>query len=195
MDTQPTGKTANIATVVIKLLVEKPASPLMPCPDVQPFASRAPKTIAIPPAMGHVKDSFDYARYSPPSPSSFQNAAASPGTTNASSRSSLQQIHEEVLHPGDLVGEGLELAGETLRIVPAPERVSHHDDAYHSTLRNRWENTELVDGEVEEEIKPARVLEVVKRLGNGSYAVVYLVREVDPRFASSSARDFSRCRN
>lgn len=66
---------------------------------------------------------------------------------------------EDVLAPGDVVGEGLELQGETIRLVS-------------STLDTNCD-------------PPAQEFEVVRRLGTGSYAVVYLVREVLSRPPSS----------
>lgn len=58
----------------------------------------------------------------------------------------------DVLAPGDIVGEGIPLQGEPIRLVSMPPTVDYED--------------------------PAREFEVVRRLGTGSYAVVYLVREV-----------------
>jgi serine/threonine protein kinase len=58
----------------------------------------------------------------------------------------------DVLSSGDLVGEGIFLQGETIRLVSMAS---------------------TVDSEA-----PAQEFEVVRRLGTGSYAVVYLVREV-----------------
>ncbi|PPQ98422.1 hypothetical protein CVT24_004101 [Panaeolus cyanescens] len=62
---------------------------------------------------------------------------------------------EDVLAPGDVVGEGFPLQGEYLRLVSSnvtPD-AAHHQE-------------------------PAQEFEVVKQLGTGSYAVVYLVQEV-----------------
>ena len=58
----------------------------------------------------------------------------------------------DVLSPGDLVGEGVPLQGENIRLVSMPDTVDYET--------------------------PAQEFEVVRRLGTGSYAVVYLVREV-----------------
>ncbi|KAJ7497094.1 hypothetical protein FB451DRAFT_1120275 [Mycena latifolia] len=68
-----------------------------------------------------------------------------------SRRSSFSSVLEDVLQPGDLVGEGVDLQGEAIRLV-SPDR---HQDT-----------------------EPAREFEVVRRLGAGSYAVVYQVLEV-----------------
>jgi len=70
----------------------------------------------------------------------------------------------DVLAQGDLVGEGLSLQGEKIVRVPissSEPRVDHDE--------------------------PAKEFEVVRRLGTGSYAVVYLVREILSRSASPSS--------
>ena len=59
---------------------------------------------------------------------------------------------EDVLNERDWVGEGLSLQGEHIRTVPVRGAPLSHD--------------------------PAKWFEVVRKLGSGSYAVVYLVREV-----------------
>ncbi|KAJ6593672.1 hypothetical protein B0H19DRAFT_1091503 [Mycena capillaripes] len=71
-----------------------------------------------------------------------------------SRRSSFSSVLEDVLQAGDVVGEGFELQGETIRLVSPLS-----PDAQHDT-------------------EPAREFEVVRRLGAGSYAVVYQVLEV-----------------
>jgi hypothetical protein len=68
-----------------------------------------------------------------------------------SRRSSFSSVLEDVLQPGDLVGEGVTLLGETLRLVS----LNAHQD-----------------------MRPAREFEVVRRLGAGTYAVIYQVLEV-----------------
>jgi hypothetical protein len=71
-----------------------------------------------------------------------------PFRSSSSQSSILSQPLHDVLAPGDTVGEGSFLQGEPIRLVSS----SH---------------TEL-----------AREFEVIKQLGTGSYAVVYLVQEV-----------------
>lgn len=66
----------------------------------------------------------------------------------------------DVLSQGDVVGEGVLLQGELIRLVSNPP---------------------TVDSEA-----PAQEFEVVGHLGTGSYAVVYLVREVLSRPVSST---------
>src|SRR6267142_1902703 len=78
-----------------------------------------------------------------------------PSSTQA--RSTISSQIEDILSPGDLVGEGIPLLGEVLRLV----------------LIQSPEQSPVADYEV-----PAAEFEVVRQLGIGSYAVVYLVREV-----------------
>ena len=77
------------------------------------------------------------------------------GRSTASGRSSISSAIVDVLSRGDLVGEGLKLQGEVIDRVPI------------SSSEPRVDYDE-----------PAREFEVVRKLGTGSYAVVYLVREV-----------------
>ncbi|TBU29583.1 hypothetical protein BD311DRAFT_266257 [Dichomitus squalens] len=84
------------------------------------------------------------------------------GRSISSGHSSVSSSTVDVLSQGDLVGEGLSLQGETITRVPissSEPRVDHDE--------------------------PAKEFEVVRKLGTGSYAVVYLVREVLSRPQSS----------
>jgi len=65
----------------------------------------------------------------------------------------ISDLIEDVLGPGDTVGEGLFLQGEPIRLVS--------NGALHHSHR-----------------EPAQEFQVIKQLGTGSYAVVYLVQEV-----------------
>lgn len=65
---------------------------------------------------------------------------------------------EDVLAPGDVVGEGCPLQGEPIRLVSISSKFEADDDP--------------------DVTEPAQEFEVVRRLGSGSYAVVYLVKEV-----------------
>ncbi|KXN90173.1 Negative regulator of sexual conjugation and meiosis [Leucoagaricus sp. SymC.cos] len=86
------------------------------------------------------------------------SAKAQNGPTMSQASSASSTI-EDVLAPGDIVGEGCSLQGESIRLVSiSSRRETDHDD--------------LDCGE------PATEFEVVRRLGSGSYAVVYLVKEV-----------------
>ncbi|KAG6844416.1 hypothetical protein H0H87_007071 [Tephrocybe sp. NHM501043] len=69
--------------------------------------------------------------------------------------SSSSSVIEDVLAPGDFVGQGGSLQGETIRLVlgHAASGASQHQE-------------------------PAQEFQVKRRLGHGSYAVVYLVQEV-----------------
>jgi hypothetical protein len=69
---------------------------------------------------------------------------------------------DDVLTPGDIVGENLDFAGSPLRALP-----------------NQVPSPGFAGVAAE--------LEVVRKLGSGSYAVVYLVREVLSRSAGSGS--------
>ncbi|KAI0743828.1 hypothetical protein C8Q80DRAFT_1107190 [Daedaleopsis nitida] len=75
--------------------------------------------------------------------------------SHSSGHSSVSSSTVDILSQGDLVGEGLYLQGETVYRVPI------------SSSEPRVDYDE-----------PAKEFEVVRKLGTGSYAVVYLVREV-----------------
>ncbi|CAK5265705.1 unnamed protein product [Mycena citricolor] len=96
------------------------------------------------------------------SPVSFSPRPAPLSPIDSSSHhSSFSSVLEDVLQPGDIVGEGVELQGEVIHLVAAP------------------------DPGVQHTTQPAREFEVVRRLGAGSYAVVYQVLEVLERGAPS----------
>ncbi|EDR08910.1 uncharacterized protein LACBIDRAFT_296465 [Laccaria bicolor S238N-H82] len=85
-----------------------------------------------------------------------QNAVpVSPTYSRASSIA--PSVDQGVLAPGDVVGEGISLQGELIRLVSIGSS---------PTLPNP------------DHREPATEFEVVRRLGTGSYAVVYLVQEV-----------------
>jgi serine/threonine protein kinase len=71
---------------------------------------------------------------------------------------------EDILSPGDIVGEGALFQSEALRLVPhqSPEQPR-----------------------VADYVDPAREFEVVRKLGVGSYTNIYLVREVLSRSLTS----------
>lgn len=71
---------------------------------------------------------------------------------------------EDVFYPGDIVGEDALLQGEPIRLVSIGSTSQSCAADY---------------------VEPAKEFEVVRRLGTGSYAVVYLVREVLSRSPSS----------
>ena len=85
-------------------------------------------------------------------PNDFPHPPSSP-----KNHSSLSSHIEDVLSQGDIVGEGIPLLGEPLRLVS-----------------NRFaEHVPAADHQ-----EPATKFEVVRKLGTGSYSVVYHVREV-----------------
>lgn len=100
----------------------------------------------------------------PRSPHPLKSNLSSYDTKSYGSSSS--SVVADVLAPGDLVGEGLPLQGETIVRVPisSSEPRADYDD-------------------------PAKEFEVVRMLGTGSYAVVYLVREVLSRPRSPPSDD------
>jgi hypothetical protein len=93
-----------------------------------------------------------------PSPSSLPQLVPRPSYPSSSqARSTISSHVEDILSPGDIVGEGIPLQGELLRLVP----------------NQSAEQVPLPDyGELASEFQ------VISKLGTGSYAVVYLVREV-----------------
>ncbi|KDR75347.1 hypothetical protein GALMADRAFT_69329 [Galerina marginata CBS 339.88] len=85
--------------------------------------------------------------------SSRQLHSASPVPFHSQSPSIASQPIEDVLAPGDIVGDGFFLQGEPIRLVSNGAQDHSHRE-------------------------PAHEFEVIKQLGTGSYAVVYLVQEV-----------------
>lgn len=81
-----------------------------------------------------------------------QSSPAIPSALSQCASLGASSTIEDVLAPGDVVGEGLPLQNDLVRLVSS---------------------TPHADGD-----PPAQEFEVVRRLGAGSYAVVYLVREV-----------------
>ncbi|PCH43574.1 hypothetical protein WOLCODRAFT_90362 [Wolfiporia cocos MD-104 SS10] len=96
----------------------------------------------------------------------FKSSLSQSYDDRSSRDSSNSSATMDILSQGDLVGEGLLLQGETIVRVPI------------SSSEPRVDYDE-----------PAKEFEVVRRLGTGSYAVVYLVREVLSRSTSPSSDD------
>ncbi|WVQ80412.1 hypothetical protein IAT38_002517 [Cryptococcus sp. DSM 104549] len=88
--------------------------------------------------------------------------------------SDASRVVEDVLTQGMIIGEGLKFQGEV--IVPAVSRMALADgsDVGLPLRRGGSEATKVVRGDGRMEKKR---YEVVRRLGTGSYAVVYLVKE------------------
>ncbi|ORX33580.1 hypothetical protein BD324DRAFT_610564 [Kockovaella imperatae] len=81
---------------------------------------------------------------------------------------------EDVLSPGMLFGEGQEFQGEIVQ--PAVRQVAGESGAQGYPLRRgESEIGKTTRGDPAQ--KPKKVYEVIRQLGSGSYAVVYLVRE------------------
>lgn len=88
------------------------------------------------------------------------------------------QIVKDVLSPGMLFGEGMEFQGEV--IVPAVGRISGDtSDTGLPLRRGGSEAPKALRGKpgVIHQGREKKVFEVVRQLGSGSYAVVYLVKE------------------
>ncbi|KAI0688037.1 hypothetical protein BC835DRAFT_1408201 [Cytidiella melzeri] len=110
---------------------------------------------------------------SPGLPSPIVNSHVRSTSSNPSSFSSSVL---DVLSPGDVIGEGMELQGEVVRCVPITPLPSPNLALSLSDTATPSQPSSSIARPSPEE--PARTFEVVRRLGAGSYAVVYLVREV-----------------
>ena len=102
-----------------------------------------------------------------------------------------------MLAPGDLVGEGLRLQGDVLRRVDTSRQASGNESPTADWQRDL---DQMLGLDKKEEIhiagqeEPAGEFEVVRKLGSGSYAVVYLVREVLSRPSVELGDEKERCR-
>lgn len=85
------------------------------------------------------------------------------------------QVVQDVLSPGMVFGEGLEFQGEI--VVPAVGRLGIGDDEGLPLRRGGSEVGKPVRADGRPREGPKMTYETVRRLGSGSYAVVYLVRE------------------
>ena len=122
------------------------ASPKSPSIPLTPYSSRISPSSPIP--RSPVLSSLD----TPSANVSFQHSR--PGSTHSSPV-------QDILFPGDIIGQGLNFQGERVRLLPISP--SHHngDDDLNA---------------------PSIKFEVVKALGTGSYAVVYQVRQILSRY-------------
>ncbi|TFK54304.1 kinase-like protein [Heliocybe sulcata] len=140
-----------------------PRQPSVSCIPPSPKPSLPPSPIAPPQVPKHVPRS----PYLPsPVPRTASIDSPRPPARRFSTSSSFGV--QDILYPGDVVGEGLELDGETVRLVPI-------DEATHVLSTCAPQDAQ----------EPVREFEVMRRLGTGSYAVVYLVREVLSRSSFS----------
>ncbi|TRM69706.1 hypothetical protein BD626DRAFT_16828 [Schizophyllum amplum] len=107
-------------------------------------------------------------------------------------------VPEDPLLPGDVVGEGCHLLGEPISRVPvgqylqgplSPSTPSLSHSA--STSSSSSDGSDSA-GSAYEDAPPAKSFQVIRKLGTGSYAVVYLVAEVldDDERADSSDEEF-----
>ncbi|WRT63606.1 uncharacterized protein IL334_000529 [Kwoniella shivajii] len=96
---------------------------------------------------------------------------------------------EEPLKPGMLIGEGMEFQGEI--VVPAVGRIGSggDEDVGLPLRRGGSEATKFTRGDGRQEKKR---YEVVRKLGTGSYAVVYLVREKGGRHREFALKCLSK---
>ncbi|KAI0344751.1 Pkinase-domain-containing protein [Trametopsis cervina] len=143
-----------------------------PKPPRSPYLPSAPVPVARPPL---------------PLPAPALALALAHTDTDVSTRSSAFSADDvlDVLSPGDRIGEGLRLQGELVRRVPIPPLLQHdereRDLRAPAVVKEQQQQpaasqrTSSIAVPSPEE--PARTFEVVRRLGTGSYAVVYLVRE------------------
>ncbi|KAJ7782890.1 hypothetical protein B0H16DRAFT_1658352 [Mycena metata] len=127
------------------VFAQNPSVPLSISTNLQHRAPSESPSRASP----QVRSPYISARQSAASPVSYspRPVLRSPADSR---RSSFSSVLEDVLQTGDVVGEGFDLQGETIRLVSRPQQGD----------------------------EPAREFEVVRRLGAGSYAVVYQVLEV-----------------
>jgi hypothetical protein len=111
--------------------------------------------------------SIPFASYSariPPSPvprSPVLSSLDTPSVNVSSQHSRPSSVHsspvQDILFPGDVIGQGLNFQGERVRLLPIS--ASHHNG--------------------DDDLNTASIkFEVVKALGTGSYAVVYQVRQI-----------------
>ncbi|KAF9780975.1 hypothetical protein BJ322DRAFT_1011736 [Thelephora terrestris] len=95
----------------------------------------------------------------PPSPilSSRDAPSANASSYTPGPASTLSIPMQDILFPGDVIGQGLYLYGERVRLLPIPASQRNVDDGLNA---------------------PSIKFEVVKALGTGSHAVVYQVRQI-----------------
>ena len=93
-----------------------------------------------------------------------------------------EDVVEDILSPGFEFGEGLEFEGEVIQ--PAVGRVAGINGSEGLPLRRGGSEA----GKPSRGNAPNKVYQVIRRLGSGSYAVVYLVREKGGR-----RREYGEC--
>lgn len=134
-----------------------PHSVLASLPTCSPSTSPLPSPLPLPsllspaPASPLALPSPLPSASLPLPPSSSLRPHSSRSVTSKRHSTSGSSVIEDVLAPGDFIGQGILLQGHHIRLAAAP-------DSTDFDLANEFE--------------------VVRKLGTGSYAVVYLVREV-----------------
>jgi len=136
-----------------------PPPPALPIP----ISTNSPTSSPSIPSPTLPRSPF-FSNRQPPSPASHPPSSQpwAPSKSTAASRKSsvASSTIEDVLSAGDFVGEGGILQGETIRLVSLGSAASPSTS------------------DTPEYQEPATEFQVKRRLGHGSYAVVYLVQEV-----------------
>lgn len=164
---------ASLLTQHLELIAA--ASPTPPFSSYPP----TPLTTSISSSSGLPSPTFA-PRKLPVSRSSQPSPSSNPGSASSSRRNSWQQsvrlattslarrfstLNEDILCEGDLIGQGVELQGEIIRAAPGSFSPAQS----------------LLD--------PNATFEVIRKLGTGSYAVVFLVREVFGSYRRNASDD------
>ncbi len=175
--TTPTSTTTASSNLLTKhfrkdSLVNR--SPAISSPLAALSVNHAPSPPSISPSVNSIK--LPRSPYISSRPLSTSFPVVHNNTANDSIRSYLSSgssTVEDVLAPGDIVGEDCSLQVERIRLVSIT-----------SSSQQQQPQHELDD--IDQQQQLAQEFEVVRRLGSGSYAVVYLVKEVLSRSPPSS---------
>lgn len=167
----------------VHLASSSPSSPQMTFASAPSSSSSShPPSFKVPsaPIPFPTSNNTNYVYNSPPSIIEASQSGLSQHSRTSSS------FHEDVLAPGDVIGVGLTLRDEKLRMVPLIKHTANLDGSWVSNgsgfssrpssrpgtgSRSGRSGSSLI-------LPPAPELEIVRRLGTGSYAIVYLAREV-----------------
>ncbi|PFH52028.1 hypothetical protein AMATHDRAFT_140979 [Amanita thiersii Skay4041] len=123
------------------------------------LASPSPTSSPSTPSARLPRSPYISSRQASSRPVSIPNASSFASQPSSKPGSVSSSLIEDVLSPGDSVGEGSILQGEIIRLVSFGSLSDHVGSTF-------------------DDKEPAQEFEVVRRLGTGSYAVVYLVQEV-----------------
>ncbi|KAG1715609.1 hypothetical protein ID866_1533 [Astraeus odoratus] len=146
-----------------------PPSPLLHLPSLSPSPAASPLPSPLPhPAVLSASPLSIPSPLPPSAPLPLPNSASTRNRVSASTRLNTARhssfgssLIEDVLSPGDIIGEGILFQGHIVR--PASASIDLEDIS----------------------AGLATEFEVVRKLGTGSYAVVYLVREIISRTTPS----------